>query len=44
MQLHSVLDCRETPDQRLAGRAAIFVLLCVVDKIGLVEATVGLGA
>lgn len=40
---HAILDCCKTPDQSLACRTAILVLLWVVDEIGLVEPAVGLG-
>ena len=40
---YAFLDVGEAPDQGFACRAAVFVLLRVVNEVGLVESTVGLG-
>lgn len=40
IERHSLFSAGETSDQRLTGRAAVLVLLAVVDEISLVESPV----
>src|SRR5271169_5864655 len=43
MQLQAILDCCVAPDQMVSGRAAVFVLLRIVDEICPVKSTSELG-
>jgi len=43
VQFHTAFDGAESPDQFLPSGAAVFIMLRVVDEIGLIETPVGLG-